>query len=209
MRGRAPGRSTMASDYAEDPGVRLMLAYQAGDEPAFDELVERYSGQVYGLVTRFLGPVAEREDLVQDVFLRVVRARARYRPAARFSTWLFRIVYNLSLNHTQRAGPPVLALERAGAGRGNGDDWEPEDSAAREPAGELARVDLVRAVRAAIARLPESQRMALVLAKYEELPYVEIGLVLGTSEKAVKSLVHRARENLRAVLGPWLEQETA
>ncbi len=182
-----------------------MLAYQAGQEGAFDELVGLYSGQVFALLTRFLGPVAEREDLVQDVFLRVVRARERYTPSARFSTWLFRIVYNMSVNHTQRA-PRTSALS-LGGGEDGEFGWEIDDPAASEPVVELARGDVVRAVRDAIAKLPESQRMALVLAKYENLAYVEIGQVLGTSEKAVKSLVHRARENLRTALGPWLEQE--
>lgn len=196
----------MSDTYALDPGVRLMLAYQAGDEDAFDELVHRFAGQVFALLTRFLGPVPEREDLVQDVFLRVVRARDRYEPKARFSTWLYRIVYNLSVNHTQRSGPRAVG---GGAGDEDGDAFELPDAAAGEPADELARGDVVQAVRGAIAQLPEAQRMALVLAKYDELPYVEIGRVLGTSEKAVKSLVHRARENLRAMLGPFLEQEFA
>ena len=182
-----------------------MLAYQAGDEDAFDELVHRFAGQVFALLTRFLGPVPEREDMVQEVFLRVVRARERYEPAARFSTWLYRIVYNLSVNHTQRSGPRAVA---AGEGE-DGEEYEFADEAALDPSDSLERGDVVQAVRGAIFQLPESQRMALVLAKYEELPYVEIGRVLGTSEKAVKSLVHRARENLRSMLGPFLEQEFA
>ena len=159
----------MANEFDDDPGVRWMRAWQAGDESAFDALVEAYSGQVYALLTRFLGPRANREDLVQEVFLRVVRARERYEPSARFSTFLFRIAYNLSLE----------------------------------------RDDVVREVRAAIARLPENQRMALLLAKYEELPYSEIAEVLGSSEKAVKSLIHRARESLRETLAAYLEEEDA
>jgi len=197
----------MSESYALDPGVRLMLAYQAGDEAAFDELVHRFAGQVYALLTRFLGPAPEREDLVQEVFLRIVRARERYEPSARFSTWLYRIVYNLSVNHTQRGGPRAVS---PGGGAGDeGGELEIADEAAQDPSDDLARGDVVQAVRGAIFQLPETQRMALVLAKYENLPYVEIGRVLGTSEKAVKSLVHRARENLRAMLGPFLEQEFA
>lgn len=193
----------MSEAYESDPGVRLMLAYQAGDEQAFDELVRAYSGQVWALFTRFLGPVAEREDLVQEVFLRVVRSRQRYTPSARFTTWLYRIVYNLAINHTQRGGG------RLGAGSGERDEPEPEleDPAGSDPSAGLERADAVRAVRRAIAGLPASQRMALVLARYQELPYAEIGRVMGTSEKAVKSLVHRARENLRHVLAPHLERE--
>jgi RNA polymerase sigma-70 factor (ECF subfamily) len=91
-----------AGAYADDPGVRAMLAWQAGDEASFDTLVELYSGQVFALFTRFLGQVPEREDLVQEVFLRVLRSRARYTPTARFSTYLYRVSFNLAVNHTER-----------------------------------------------------------------------------------------------------------
>src|SRR5262245_47271377 len=183
-----------------DPGVKLMLAWQAGDERAFDRIVETYSPQVYALLTRFLGPRPNREDLVQEAFLRVIRARDRYEPTARFTTWLFRIVYNLAVNETQRGRErEALALE--------GESFELGDAAASPPSSGLERDDVVRAVRAAIALLPENQRMALILAKYEERPYAEIAEVLGSTEKAVKSLIHRARETLREHLAPFLAEE--
>jgi RNA polymerase sigma-70 factor, ECF subfamily len=188
----------MQSEFDDDPGVRWMRAWQAGDEGAFDALVEAYSGQVYALLTRFLGQRPNREDLVQEVFLRVVRARDRYEPTARFSTFLFRIAYNLSVNETQRG----IARESGRVELG-----VHEDERERAPSDALERDDVVREVRAAIARLPENQRMALLLAKYEELPYEEIAEVLGSTEKAVKSLIHRARESLRASLSALLEEE--
>jgi RNA polymerase sigma-70 factor (ECF subfamily) len=198
--------------FEDDPGVQLMLAYQAGDEDAFDRLVETYSSQVFALLTRFLGTRSAREDLVQEVFLRVIRARERYQPAARFSTWIYRIVFNLSVNETQRSsGKEWRALDA-----GPRSDFESSDGLAQyddptqlEPSAELERDDVVYAVRAAIWKLPEQQRMALILAKYHELPYTEIAVVLGSSEKAVKSLVHRARENLRESLSPYLQGEVA
>jgi len=201
----------MTGDFDDDPGVRWMRAWQAGDEAAFDALVAAYSGQVYALLTRFLGARANREDLVQEVFLRVVRARERYEPSARFSTFLFRIAYNISVNETQRgiareAGNVELGDESQPGGRALA---QFEDERAPAPGAALERDDVVREVRAAIARLPEAQRMALLLAKYEELPYGEIAQVLGSSEKAIKSLIHRARENLRASLGALLEEEEA
>jgi len=197
--------------FDEDSGVQLMLAYQRGDEGAFDRIVETYSPQVYALLTRFLGPRHGREDMVQEVFLRVIRARERYEPTARFSTWLYRIVFNLSVNETQRAGGKELRLSDSNTGsEGRTDDlmsdWR--DDRVEDPSQRMIQNDVVHAVRAAIARLPEQQRMALVLAKYHELPYAEIATVLGSSEKAVKSLVHRARENLREVLAPYLQGET-
>lgn len=195
----------MHEPYSDDQGVRWMLAYREGDEAAFDALVAEYSPQVYALLTRFLGPREGREDLVQEVFLRVIRARERYQPSARFSTWLYRIVFNLSINETQRAS----SREQTGGDRdpSHGAEMllEIGDDRANDPVEELATLDVVAAVRRAIARLPETQRMALILAKYEEMPYVDIAAVIGTSEKAVKSLVHRARENLREWLAPHLQ----
>lgn len=202
----------MSNDFEADPGVQLMLAYKAGDEAAFDQLVELYSGQVFSLLTRFLGPVAGREDLVQDTFLRVIRARERYEPTARFSTWLYRIVFNLAVNETQRAGAKEAranhSASRVEEGPTDGfSDWR--DERIEDPSERMMQDDVVQAVRAAIALLPEQQRMALVLAKYHEMPYVEIATILGSSEKAVKSLVHRARENLRETLAPYLQGEVA
>lgn len=198
----------MAHDYSDDPGVQWMLAWQAGDEAAFDALIERYSSQVFALLTRFLGRRPGREDLVQEVFLRILRAKDRYQPTARFSTYLYRIAFNLAVNETQRvAGSGVLSLDQpVGTADGSavlgdlqaGDDPEPHTL--------LERDDVVEMVRAAIARLPENQRMALILAKYHDTPYVEIADVLGSSEKAIKSLVHRARESLREWLAPCLRQ---
>ena len=199
----------MEKAFLDDQGVQWMLAYQAGDESAFDRLVVAYSPQVFALLTRFLGLRANREDLVQDVFLRVVRARDRYEPTARFSTWLYRIVFHLSINETQRAGGRELQAHDGPAGEErSGDPFDDVgDERASQPSEGLERDDVVRAVRAAIARLPENQRMALILAKYDEMPYVEIADVLGSSEKAVKSLVHRARETLRDTLAPFLQGE--
>ena len=191
-------------DPLHDPGVRLMLAWQGGDEGAFERLVERYAPQVWSLLTRFLGPVRGREDLVQEVFLRVVRTRDRYRPTAQLSTWLYRIVFHLAVNRTQRQGrrPQRVDSDTALAlveGLPDPTTPEPEES--------LARADVVTAVRTAIARLPEQQRMALILSKYDGLTFLEIGEVMGISEKAVKSTVHRARTSLRTWLASLIEEE--
>ena len=202
----------MDTNFDADPGVQWMLAYQAGDEGAFDRIVEAYSAQVFALLTRFLGQKPGREDLVQEVFLRVVRARERYEPTARFSTWLYRIVFNLSVNETQRAGIKEVRPGDGSSGLESGASdamSEFKDERIEDPSERMMQNDVVQAVRVAIAQLPEQQRMALVLAKYHELPYVEIATVLGSSEKAVKSLVHRARENLRETLAPYLQGEIA
>lgn len=200
----------MEPNHLDDPGVRLMLAWKAGDESAFDAIVETYSGQVWALLTRFVHGRAAREDMVQEVFLRVIRARDRYEPTARFSTWLYRIVFNLSINETQRASTRETAKGERDDGPFRGDRLARlADETTPEPDEDLARGDAVAAVRAAIRALPEQQRAALILAKYDEMPYDDIGVVLGISEKAVKSLVHRARESLRERLAPFLKGEIA
>ncbi len=198
----------MSADPQNDVGAQLMLAWQAGDEQAFERLVRTYSGRVYALLTRFLGRSSWREDLVQEVFMRVVRARDRYRPTARFTTWLYRIVFNLAVNETQRAGSRDHVSIDGGAREAEG---LPEllDARAPDPSDDLQRADMVRAVRSAIAELPDAQRMALVLAKYHDVPYVESATVLGSTEKAIKSMIHRARTSLRANLAPYLAEEMA
>lgn len=193
---------TSGSD-SEDRGAALMLRWRdASDESAFEELVELYSGEAYALVTRFLGRGwPGREDLVQEAFVRIVRARDRYEPTARFSTWLYSIVYRLCVNESQRSrhrGQVELDASEAGSS-------PIPDGAVRPPDVELERQDAVKAVRNAIASLPENQRIAVVLARYHDLPYAEIAKTVGSTEKAIKSLIHRARETLREQLRPFLE----
>ena len=178
-----------------------MLAYQRGDESAFDRLVEAFSGQVYALLTRFLGPVSEREDLVQEAFLRVIRARKSYRPTARFSTWMYRIVFNLSVNTRARSHKNEVSIDVLADSVAL--NWP--DEGVQQPSAGLEQDDVVSAVQRALAALPERQRMALILARYEGLSFVEIAAVLDTTEKAVKSTVHRARESLRVALAPFIE----
>ena len=192
-----------------DQGAAWMAAWQAGDESAFDALVRAHADRVFALLTRFLGPVPQREDLVQEVFLRVIRARDTYVPSARFTTWLYRIVFNLAANEREKQRlRRTLSID---ASRNDGEEggFDLADDNAPDPEADLSRLDLVAAVRTAIEALPERQRMALILAKYEGLPYHEIGEVLGVSEKAVKSTVHRAREALRESLAPFVREEVA
>ena len=192
---------------ADDPGTAWMLAFQGGDGTAFEALVRHYSDPLYRLLTRFLGPVPQREDLVQEVFLRVFKAKERYEPSARFSTFLYRIAFNLAANEREKA--------RHRQTRSLGDDGtgqrpaEPADPGAPDPSLHLEQNDVSAAVRAAIEALPAKQRMALLLAKFDELPHEEIARVLDLSVPAVKSLVHRARETLRERLSPFLLEQSA
>ncbi len=193
-----------------DRGAQLMQLWKAGDDAAFDELVHLYSDHVYALLTRFLGRShSGREDLVQEVFLRVLGAKERYEPTARFTTWLYSICWRMCINETARSGRRRAAsLEALGSDEGgDGGGAQFVDDAAPDPSANLEQGDLVGAVRAAIAALPESQRIAVVLSRYHRLSHAEIASVVDSTEKAVKSLIHRARETLRLHLQPIVEEE--
>ena len=180
-----------------DHDVGLMLAFQKGDEARFGELVERNHARVIGLVYRFVGNMSESEDLAQEVFLRIYRARETYRPAAKFSTWLFRITANVSLNalRARSSRRDDVSIDRLA-------EWSdkpqvPADADARTPEHRLQRTELQDKVQEAIRALPEKQQIAVVLNKYEGMGYASIAKTLGCSTMAVKSLLARARENLK------------
>jgi RNA polymerase sigma-70 factor (ECF subfamily) len=165
-----------------------MLAFQAGDDAAFDALFARWAGRVLHFVERMVGEASVAEDLVQETFVRVWRARGRYQPEARFSTWLFTIAGNVARNELRRPfrraphAPEGDALALAA-------DGAPADAqvhARREG----------KALEAALAALPPRQREALWLRAVEGLSYAEVAAALATSEMSVKALIHRARAAL-------------
>ncbi len=174
-----------------DEDVQLMLAFAGGDAAAFDRLFDRWSGRLLHFLERMVRDRAVAEELLQESFLRVHRARERYRPEARFSTWLYTIASNVARNELRR---PFRRSPHESA------DAEPEDApslqlvadgpAAEDLADARRRSD---AVDAALAELPPRQRAALWLAAVEGLSYAEVAGALDTTEKSVKSLVHRGR----------------
>lgn len=180
----------------------LMARIGAGDHEAFRELVERHQNAVIGTVAKMLGNSSEAEDISQQVFLRIWRNAKRYRPEAKFTTYLFTITRNLVFNETRRRGrkKEVSADERE-----ENSHHLIEDSPDRQPDAEILQAELQRAVDDAIASLPDAQRVAVVLRRYEQLPYEEIAEVLGLSLSAVKSLLFRARTTLREALSGYLE----
>ena len=181
----------------------LMAKAARGDVAAFEQLVERHQALVIGTVGRMLGNNSDVEDVAQQVFVRVWKSAARYRPTAKFTTWLLTITRNLVLNEARRRkrhpgdlldvheGEEALALV---------------DSAGRIPDEQLLESQLQHTIDRAIIALPEKQRMAVVLRRYEDKSYEEIGQVLGLSIAAVKSLLFRARTELRAALNRYLER---
>lgn len=174
----------------------LMLAAGEGDPSSFDQLVERNQALVVNIIYKFLGSRAEAEDLAQEVFLKVWSSRARYRPTARFTTWLYRITANLCINY-RRERRRRRTLPLAPGGDEGASRHDVEDDRIAPPDHALEEDEVVRAVLEGIGSLPENQRIALILSKYEELSYKDIAEALEVSEQAVKSLLHRARLNLK------------
>jgi RNA polymerase sigma-70 factor (ECF subfamily) len=184
---------------ALDYDAELMLRVKEGDSPSFALLLERHRTPVIHFLYRMVQDRAVSEELAQEVFLRVYRSRATYEPAAKFTTWLFRIATHLALN-SLRDGRNERAQERLDDARREDLPWRQVSD--RRPSVEQRMVEEARLeeVRNAIAALPEKQRAAVLMHKYEEMEYSQIAGVLGCSESAVKSLLFRAYETLRARL---------
>ena len=182
-----------------------MLDFQAGRKQAFRQLVQRNQANVYSIAYRLVGNHAMAEDLTQEAFLRVFRAAKRYRPMAKFSTWLYRIAANVALNALRsRRRMRFAPLELS-----DSDDessWHRDVPDTRE-APASARLDIAELrerIDAAIRSLPPNQRVAITLSRFEHLSYQEIAEVLDCSTMAIKSLLSRARCNLRNALTRYL-----
>ncbi|MBN1359754.1 MAG: sigma-70 family RNA polymerase sigma factor [Sedimentisphaerales bacterium] len=178
---------TKADEQSSD--VDLMTRLGAGDNAALGVLAERHQSRVTSLAYRLLGDWHRAEDVAQETFLRLHQAARHYRPEAKFTTWLYRIVYNLSIDEQRRAMGRPAARETP---EPEGQDVSASDSAERREAARL--------VRDAVNSLPERQRRVLILHRYEGLRHSEIVAVTGWSRSAVESLLVRAYEHLRRSL---------
>lgn len=194
-----------------DPDVRLMLEVGDGNAAAFEELVLRYQNRLLTVLEHLVNRRDLAEDLVQEVFLRVYRARKRYVPRAKFSTWLFTIAHNVAANALRslsrrrevhlpgrESGPlgvhPLEQLVQAGSGA--------------LPTRQLDKAEIRDVVQVAIGSLDDRQRVAVLLSKFESMSYAEIADVMELSPQAIKSLLSRARGNLRDLLEPYLADGT-
>src|SRR5438874_10792830 len=185
----------------DDEDVRLMRLVSAGDTQAFEELIERHQSLVAGTIARMLGSNAEVEDIAQQVFIRVWKSAGRYVARAKFTTWLLKITRNLVFNEMRRAKRhPHLPVQI----EPDAEEMPLRDEAASTPDATLLQAELQAEIEKAIMLLPDTQRMALVLRRYEELSYEEIADVLDLSVPAVKSLLFRARTELRDRLKDYL-----
>ena len=192
--------------------VQLMLDVKAGDEQSFELLLQRYRTPLVNFLYRMVRNREQAEDLAQEVFIRVYRAREEYVPSAKFTTWLFRIATNLALNSLrdhryQKMEMSIDAPLTADAEDGDERTFEVADKHATIEQ-HLVEDERKKMIRHAIEKLPEKQRAAVLLHKYQELDYAEIAKILNCSESALKSLLFRAYEALRVELAPLVRQGT-
>ncbi len=193
-----------------DPDIRLMLRVRADEPGAFEELVELYQQRLVSVMNHLMGNAEEAEDLAQEVFLRVYRTRKKYRPRSKFSTWLFTIANNLALNalRSRKRRPMVLLPAQDSGPLGPRPAEQLVLDRGSGPMRRLERQELTERIRLALEGLNERQRMAVVLNKFEDMNYAEIALVMGLTTKAVKSLLSRARENLRDALSSYIYMDS-
>ncbi len=189
-----------------DPDIRLMLRVRDDDPGAFQQLVETYQHRLVAVMHHLVGNAEEAEDLAQEVFLRVYRARKKYRPRSKFSTWLFTIANNLALNSLRaRQRKPSVPLNLSESGPlGPRPAEQLVQDRNHGPAQHVQQQELAAVIRQALESLNERQRMAVVLNKFEDMGYAEIAEVMGLTPKAIKSLLSRARENLRQALAGYI-----
>lgn len=182
-----------------------MLRVKQGDVAAFAALVDKYKQPVTNLVYRMIHDASEAEDLAQTVFVQVYKSAHRYKSSAKFSTWLFTIARNLCLNEIRRRSRHLAeSLEAPRFDQEDQARHQLEDRNAFAPPESLLHGELEEKVEAALAELPDNQRLAILLCRQEELSYEEISQVLGCSLSATKSLIHRGRETLKRRLKPYL-----
>ncbi len=192
-----------------DPDVRLMLEVRDDNATAFEELVGRYQNRLVAVLNHLVRGRDMAEDLAQEVFMRVYRARKNYVPGAKFSTWLFTIANNVASNALRSLSRrKEVNLEEPSGNKTGAMTLEQMAKAASGlmPTRQLDKAEMGEIVRLAMESLNERQRMALLLSKFEGMSYIDIAESMGLSTQAVKSLLSRARGSLRAILEPYMQQ---
>ena len=188
-----------------DPDAQLMLRFRDGDTAAFVRLFVKHMPGIINFAYRFVRNREIAEEMAQEVFLKVYENAAGYRIKARFTSWLYRIATNVCLNEIRKPQFRVRhqSLHVSPFDGENDEDKKLEYGTAEGPDRIFERRDLARIIQQALEQLPEKQRIAFILNKYQELSYSEAAGVLNISEKAVKSLIHRAKEALAERLKPF------
>lgn len=199
-------QTSTQADPGDDPERDLQLmarVKEAADTDAFRELVEKHQGRVIGTVARMLGDDSDAEDIAQQVFIRVWKSAPRWEPTAKFTTWLYTILRNLVYNECRRrARHPGQSLDAITDDADHPRQFE--DPSVKPPDTAILDDEMQSAVERAISELPETQRMAVILRRYQDVSYEEIGEVLELTVPAVKSVLFRARTVLREKLQQYL-----
>src|SRR5204862_188918 len=202
---RQPQLAVEAGVSGELTDAQVMLKVKAGDDSAFDYLVQKYRRAMLSFMFRMAHNAAAAEDLSQEVFLRVYRSRENYEPSAKFTTWLYRIATNLAVNHardTRHDRPENMAsLDEPDEESGQTLDVADDTLTVEQ---NIIRQERMKAIRAKVQALPERQRMAVIMHKYQQMDYRQIADVLKLSESATKSLLFRAYETLRGQLAEFV-----
>ncbi|MFZ1918042.1 MAG: sigma-70 family RNA polymerase sigma factor [Terriglobales bacterium] len=197
----SPAPVTRADSVEGSSDADVMLRVKAGDDSAFSYLVQKYRRPLVGFMYRLCHNPATAEELAQEVFLRVYRSRSSYEASAKFSTWLYRIATNLAVNHardTRHERPEkTVRLDEPDQETGTTPDLADESLTAEE---QLLRKERLAAIREKVNALPERQRLAVMMHKYQQMDYRQIAAVMKLSESATKSLLFRAYETLREQL---------
>ncbi len=199
------GGSTPAHALAALPDAEIMLRVKAGDDGAFNYLVEKYRRAMVSFMYRMTHNAGVAEELAQEVFLRVYRSRETYKADAKFSTWLYRIATNLAVNHARdsRHERPEVTVSLDEPDQETGMTVDLADTRMTVEQSILRRERLA-AIRQHVQALPERQRMAVIMHKYQGMDYRQIADVLKLSEPATKSLLFRAYETLRVKLKEFI-----
>ncbi|MBI4846513.1 MAG: RNA polymerase sigma factor [Candidatus Omnitrophica bacterium] len=189
-----------------DEDAQLMLRFKDGEESCFEQLVERHKQRVFNLAYRFFSDYQQAEDISQQVFIKLYYAKHTYTPKAKFTTWLYAICRNTCLKILRVKTPKMLSIDYSKQLEEK--DVLPQIADTKIPRPDTVILDKERQeiIKAALDSLPENQKMAVILNRYEELSYEEIAGIMGCSQKAVKSLVHRARLNLKEKLAVFYEK---
>jgi RNA polymerase sigma-70 factor (ECF subfamily) len=194
--------------YLRDPDVALMLRVKAGDEAAFEKLVAAYQDRLISVFYHLVRDRTTAEDLAQETFLRVYRARLGYEPKAKFSTWLFHIAHNLASNKRRDRGRRKevdLKSSDSGPLGARPEEQILKDKSAMMPTRQVAKTELQQIVQEAMSELNERQQMAVLLNKFEGMSYADIAATMELTPAAVKSLLSRAREALRGKLESYVK----
>jgi RNA polymerase sigma-70 factor (ECF subfamily) len=204
-----PASNVEDSGYLHDPEVQLMLRAKQGDDEAFTKLVSNYQDRLTTIFFHMTQNQEAAEDLAQDVFMRIYRARHGYEPTARFSTWLFRIANNLAVNsHRSKVKRKEVALPAGESTSMSGvrpENVELAEKSALMPTRQIDKHELQLVVQKAIEQLSERQRLTVLLHKFEGMSYADIAEIMEMSVPAVKSLLSRARDSLRTALEPYMQ----